>query len=206
MCRQDVRDLLRDEKRRTESIDDQVAIAHAMWDGDIDQAHDGIKASDLEDELSLDLDYDVRTSLGHLEDVGLVEEYMPPGVGTFAIAEWLDGGDGDIVNGEVEETAREGLEGLRNDLEPVSDADGESAAADGSGTIVDVVATEFDLLSEGVDEFLRTTDDPVDVLNDAVDAIEDVGLETNDDYGKIVFVNRAYRYRLTEAAVEVYER
>lgn len=47
----------------------------------------------------------------------------------------------------------------------------------------------------------------MDDLNDVGDAIEEAdGIEVGDDYGNIGFINMPYRYRLTEKAIELYER
>jgi hypothetical protein len=44
-------------------------------------------------------------------------------------------------------------------------------------------------------------------LNTSIDAIEENdGVEKRDDYDRIVFRNAAYRYRLTEWAMEIVER
>lgn len=195
-------------KRITESTDDQVTISHAMWEMNIGPEHVGLKADDIEGELGLNLDYGVRTSLGHLEDVGLVEEVNPPGPDIFAIAEWMDGGDGEIVNGEVEEAAEKGIDALLDDLDPASPADGDAAtAADGGVTLRSTIAEEFDLIPEAVEDYLTSVADPVDGLNDAVEAIEETDdLEVGDDYGKIAFIRMPYQYRLTEQAVGLYQR
>lgn len=207
MSKEDTGRAIRSRKSSARSIDEQVEISHAMWENDILPEHDGIKANDIEDRLSLELEFTVRTSLSHLEEIDIVEEFIPPGPETLVIAEWMNGGEGKVVLGEVEEAAVEGLEALHSDLEPTSSESGAATAADGSGvTIRSTVASEFDLVPEKVGEYLRTTDKPVKVLNRAVDAInEEEGIETSDDYGKIAFINMPYRYRLTEWAVELYE-
>lgn len=206
-----VESALRHLKRRTRSITEQIAIAHWLWNKDIGPNHDGLKASEVEEEIPRDLDFGVRTSLGHLEDAGLVEEFIPPGPEVLVIAEWMDDGDGEVVNGEVDEAAEEGIDALIEDLEPrPAKGSGETAATDGSGnppTLRSILAHEFDLLADKVEDFLSQTDNPVDVLNRAVDAIsEEEDLEVGEDYGKIAFINMPYQYRLTEEAVTLYER
>lgn len=192
----------------TESRTDQKEISHAMWEKDIDQGHNGLKADDVEDDLGLTLEYGVRTSLRHLEDLGFVEEINPPGPDIFAIAEWMDGGEGEIVNGAVGEAAEEGIEALLDDLEPVPSSDGDVAtAADGGPTYRGVIANTFDLIPEAVEDYLSEVVDPVDGLNESVEAIEEAeGLEVGDDYGKIAFIRMPYRYRLTQSAMDLYAR
>jgi len=178
-----------------------------MWDHGIGPDHEGLKADDIADELSLDLEFQIRTSLGHLEESSIVEEFLPPGPDTLVIAEWKDDGDGEVVNGEVEEAAEEGLEALAELVESSDPASSLETAADGSGTTIrSTVASKFDIVPEKVEEFLRTTDRPLDVLNGAVEAIQETeGVETSDGFGEIVFINMPYRYRLTESAVILYE-
>jgi hypothetical protein len=51
-----------------------------------------------------------------------------------------------------------------------------------------------------VTDYLRSGD-PIDRLNAAVEAIESSEeVSKSEDYGQIVFLNQAYRYRLTEHA------
>ncbi len=195
-------------KRITESVGDQIAISHEMVANGIGPDHDGLKADDLEGELGLDLNYGVRTSLSHLEDLGLVEEINPPGPDYFAIAEWMDDGEGEIVNGKVDEAAEEGIDALISDINPFTPSDdGAATAADGGLTIRSVLAQEFDLVPEAVEDFLESTADPVETLNDAVDAIkESDDVEIDENYGKIAFIRMPFQYRLTSDAVRLYRR
>lgn len=199
---------LRERKRRTRSLEEQIDIAHAMWNHSIGPTHDGLKSSEIEDELGLNLNFEAKTSLKHLEDVDLVEEFVPPGPDTLVIAPWMDNGEGDVINGEVTEAAEEGLDALVDDLKDSSAGSGTRTAADGSGvTTRSVVAAEFDVVPDQVEEFLKTASDPVDVLNRAVEAIEETdGVEVGDGYDEILFINQAHRFRLTEQAVGLYER
>jgi hypothetical protein len=177
-----------------------------MWDNNIGPDHEGLKRKEIEDALGLSLDHRSKTVLHHLEEIGIVEEFVsgPP---KLAIAEWMDDGDGEIVLGWVDEAAEQGLSALADEIGSPS-PDSVAATADGSGvTLRSVVASELDLISEKVEDYLRTTSSPVDVLNQAVDAIEETdSLDKGDDYGRIAFINTPYRYRLTQMAVDLYER
>lgn len=179
-----------------------------MWANGVDPDHDGLKASEVKEELNLDLEFKVRTSLSHLEEVDYVEEFTPPGPGTLVIAEWMDDGEGEIVLGRVEEAAEEGLDALASEVETTPSGSGGVTAADGSGvTIRSVLAAEFDLVPHKVENYLRSTDKPVKVLNRAVEAVKEADeVKASEDYGEIVFINMPYRYRLTEKAVELYEK
>ena len=207
MSKQDVERYIYKRKRNTRSVDEQVDIAHAMWDNGIDQDHDGLKRSEIEAALGLNLSYNVDTSLSHLEDIDIDDEFIPPGPEILVIAEWMDGGEGEIVLGEVEEAAREGIDGLIDDLEP-SGAQSGAAVADGRGaTTRSVVASEFDLIPSKLEQYLQATDKPVEVLNRAVEAIEEVDeVDLADSYGKIVFIHMPHRHRLSKKAMDLYEQ
>ncbi|MDS0220144.1 hypothetical protein NDI54_02140 [Haloarcula sp. S1AR25-5A] len=207
MAKEHAEDEIRDEKSNAHSTDEQVEISHGMWDYDVGPAHDGIKRANVEDELHLDLDHKPKTSLKHLVDIDMVEEFRRPGPDTFVIADWRD--EDAFIMGEVEETATEAIEALidhMHDDDPI-EGDDTPAVADGAGpTIRNTVASAFDYKPAAVEEQLRIGD-PLEKLNDAVEAIqEEDDLETRDDYGEIVFINQAYRYRLTPKAVRLYER
>ena len=132
------------------------------------------------------------------------EEFLPPGSSGYAISERRD----EIVNGRVDETAEEDIKNLIDHIQDDDPASGGDtpAVADGSGvTLRSVVAETFDLSPDGVERFLRRGDQ-VAKLNRAVDAIEESPeVEKRDTYGRIVFRNAAYRYRLTEKAVKLVE-
>lgn len=206
MSKRDVEDYIRREKRNTHSVDDQVKIAHALWDRGKHPDGQGVKRSDLEDELDLDLDYSVKTCLRHLEEIDIVDEYREPGPDTYVIADWHDEV---FIMGMVGEAAEEGIESLIDhvqDEDPLS-GDDTPAIADGGGiTLRQVVAERFDLQPDALEQHLRG-DNQVDKLNDAVEGIEEHDdFETRDDYGEIRFVNVPYRYRLTAFAVDLYEQ
>lgn len=205
MSKQDVEDYIRREKRHTHSLDDQVKISHAMWDYGILPDEEGGKRSDLADELGLNLDYSLKTSLRHLEEIDIVDEYLEPGPETYVIADWHEE---TFIMGMVDEAAEEGIEALIDhvqDEDPVS-GDETPVAADGAGiTLRHVVADQFDLQPQALEDHLRG-DNKVEKLNDAVEGIEaHEDFETRDDYGEIRFVNVPYRYRLTAFAVDLYE-
>lgn len=209
MTREHAEREIRSNKRRTLSVDEQVTLSHTLWDNDIGPEHNGLRRGEIVDRFDLDLEYDPKTSLDHLRDLDMVEAFFPPGPRNLAIAEWM-GDDGEIVNGEVDEAAEEGIESL---VDHIQDTDvhgegGSPAVADGAGTTLrHVVADEFDLELPAVEEHLHGAADQVEALNDAVDAIEESDAwDPRDDYGKINFVHTAYRYRLTPKAVRLYQR
>ncbi len=197
-------------KRSTDSVAEQVEIAHAMWDAGIRPDHDGLKLKEIEDALDLELEYNVDTSVKtHLNETDLVEEFLPPGNDTLVIAEWRDEGEG-VVNGNVDEAIDEGIQNLNDHIQeddPASDEDTSAVADGGRVTLRQVVADRFDIrIPETVEEFLRNGD-RLEKLNAAVEVIkENDEISKRDDYGKISIINMPYRYRLTEWAVEQYKR
>ncbi|MEA1932792.1 MAG: hypothetical protein U9O06_14770 [Euryarchaeota archaeon] len=190
-------------KQRTRSTDTQMTISHWLLSNDYGPASGGVKRSAIEDKVGDSLTHTVVTSLSHLEDIGFVEEYLERDV-TYVIAEWHP----DVfVMGKVDKVAAEGIEVLIDDLEPPESRSGETKiATDGSGvSLRKVIADTFDLHVEEVEPHLRRGD-PVNRLNNAVEAIEENEYhEVGNNYGKIVFRNPAYRYRLTETAKQLYE-
>lgn len=207
MSKEHIERIIRLLKGVTHSTDEQIEIAHAMASQGVYYPYEGIKRAELEDELGLDLDYNPKTSLRHLEEIGLVEEYKDPGVDVFAIATWRD--TNGVVNGAVDEAAEEALEAV---IDHVQDDDvpspgGPRAVTDGGhSTVRGVVADCFDLAPDAVEGHLRRPGDKVDRLNEVVEAIEEEDdVDARDDYGEIIFVNRAYKYRLSVAAARLYE-
>lgn len=189
-------------KQGTQSIDSQIFIIHWLRSNGYNPTSEGMTRSTIEDELNSQLNHTVATSLSHLEDINFVEEYLKQDV-TYIIAEWHP----DVfVMGMVDEAAAEGIEALIADLEPPETQNGQAKiVTDGSGRqLRGVVADAFDLYPGNVEAYLRDGDQ-VDRLNHAVEAIEESELhEVGDGYGKIVFRNPAYRYRLTETANRLY--
>lgn len=199
---------VQDVNRDHPSVSDQIKLVRALEDAGIGPDHDGLKTSEIETELNLDLDFHIRTVLQNLEAIDVIEKKLPPGPSVYAISESTD----KIVNGHVVEAAEENLEALVDHMDDevheidVDQFEAESgiAVTDGAGrTIRSLLAEEFDVSLERVEERLRRGD-PVKTLNTAISAIEvSRNARKRDDYGKIRFVNPAYRYRLTEKAVEM---
>lgn len=209
---------IRERNEITHSVDDQVTVAKAFYNAGIDSEAEGIKRAELIDSLTVDIEYQPRTVLNHLVDIGILAQTAPPGPDVFAISERLD----DIVNGQVTEEAEANLNALIAHIddelqvtalsEDAAEQDGPQArvsapsvaVADGAGrTIRSILAAEFGIEPEQTIEYLRSGD-PVERLNTAVEAIESSEEVTkSEDYGQIVFVRPAYRYRLTEQAIDL---
>jgi hypothetical protein len=209
---------IRERKGNTHSVDDQVAVAKAFYNAEIGPEEEGIKRTELLDSLDVDIEYQPRTVLNHLVDAGVLAQTAPPESDVFAISERLD----EIVNGQVTEEAEANLDALIAHIddelqvtalsEDAAELDGPQArisapsvaVADGAGrTVRSILAAEFGIEPEQVVEFLRSGD-TVDRLNTAVEVIESSEEVTkSEDYGQIVFVRPAYRYRLTEQAMNL---
>lgn len=209
---------VRERKSDAHSTEAQIEVVKAFHRAGIGPDHEGIKRKDLLERLDVDIEYRPRTVLKHLVDLDLLEETAPPGPDVFAISERVD----EIVNGRVTEEAERNIEALvahvDDELHSVELADEAAelgghrvatsepsiALADGAGrTVRSILAAEFDVDPERVVDHLRSGD-PVDRLNAAVDAIESSDEVTkSEEYGRIVFVSQAYRYRLTERTLDL---
>lgn len=209
---------LRDQNEHTNSLDAQIEVLKAFYRHDIGPGHEGLKRNEILEELDVDLQYQLRTVLTHLVEVGILEQLEPAGPDVFVISERMD----EIVNGRVEDEAERNIEALVQHVddelqtvqleneaqELVGPDDAETAPSvalsDGAGrSIRSILAAEFDITPENVVEYLRSGD-PIDRLNTAVRAIESSEEVTkSEDYGRILFVSRAYRYRLSRPAVDL---
>ncbi|SHH54056.1 hypothetical protein [Halobaculum gomorrense] len=209
---------IRERKGGTHSVADQVTVATAFYEAGVGPEDEGIKRTELRDSLDVDIDYQPRTVLNHLVDAGVLAQTVPPAPDVFAISERLD----EIVNGQVAEEAEANLDALISHIddelqvttlaEDAAERNGSRgrasapsvAVADGAGrTIRSILATELGIEPERVTEFLWSGD-PVNRLNTAVEAIESSEEVTrSEEYGQIVFVRPAYRYRLTERAMDL---
>lgn len=209
---------IRERKGDTHSVNDQVMVAKAFYKAGIGPEEEGIRRTDMLNSLDVDIEYQPRTVLNHLADAGMLEQTAPPGPAFFAISERLD----EIVNGQVTDEAEANLDALIAHIDDelqltalsrgAAERDGSQArasapsvaVADGAGrTIRSILASKFGIEPEQVANYLRS-DDPVERLNTAVEAIESSEEVTkSEDYGQIVFVRPAYRYRLTERAIDL---
>ncbi len=209
---------IRERKDHTHSLEDQITVAKAFYRNDVGPDHEGLKRTEVAEQLDVAVQYQLRTILPHLVEISILEEVEPAGPDVFAISERVD----EIVNGQVKEEAERNLEALiehiddelqtvqlEEDAAEWSDRDTpvtspSVALADGAGrTIRRILASEFDVNPERVIDFLHSGD-PIDRLNAAVEAIESSEEVTkSEDYGKILFVSPAYRYRLTQSAMDL---
>ncbi|RKD85220.1 helix-turn-helix domain-containing protein [Halopiger aswanensis] len=197
---------IRDQKANTQSVADQVAVATALYEDEIGPDHDGLTRSEIAERLAFE--YSSGTVLNYLVDLDILEEFQPPGPSTYVISERRD----QIINGEVEETVDEEIERLIDHMDdriiPMDDGQpGDRVViADGAGrTIRSILAEEFDVPSDDVASYLRDGDQ-LTKLNRAVDAIEESeDIDKGDNYGRVIFRNAAYRYRLSEFGMSLAE-
>lgn len=201
---------IHNKKGKTRSVDEQVNVVMALFDADIGPEHEGIKRSELESRLDIELKFTPGTILSHLSDIGLIERISPSGPDFYVISERTD----EIVNGQVNEEVERNLEGLiaHIDEEPhfakksQFSEEGAIAVTDGAGrTLRSILAEKFDIMPKKVELHLRKGDS-LDKLNSAIEAIEQSeSITKRDEYDKIIFRRQAYRYRLTEKAIELAE-
>lgn len=210
---------IREQKSNTRSVEDQVRVARAFYEAGIGPDDEGIKRTEVLDVLDVELEHHPETVLNHLVEIGLLEQSEPAGPDVFAISKRID----EIVDGAVTEEAEENIEALVAHIddelqltslaEEAAERDGPQtrtaapsvAVADGAGrTIRSILAAEFDIEPEQVTGYLRSGD-PIERLNAAVQAIESSEeVSKSEQYGQIVFVRPAYRYRLTERAMDLF--
>lgn len=193
--------IIREENGDQPSVDDQVTVARALYDEGILSEEEALKEDEIAEllkERGDELEYKLRTSLDNLQDIPVIVGYFPPGSRYVPISERRD----EIIFGEVEETVRVDREAL---LDHVHDDDPDEEdelplTADGRGvTVREVIADDADIDPEDVEHHLHggSRDTQRERLNDAIDAIIDADEVTKrDDYGKVVFRHKAYRYHL----------
>lgn len=182
------------------SVDDQVTVAQTLYDEGITTEETALKEdeiAELLEERDVDLEYKLRTCLDNLRDIPVIVGHFPPGSKYVPISERRD----EIIFDEVEETVRVDRESLIEHIHD-DDPDGEDElplTADGRGATVREVIADDDIDPEDVEHYLRSgnRDTQRERLNDAIDAIVDSDEVTKrDDYGKVVFRHKAYRYHL----------
>jgi cation transport regulator ChaB len=193
--------IIREENGDQPSVDDQVTVARALYDEGVLSEEEALKEDEIAEllkERGDELEYKLRTSLDNLRDIPVIVGYFPPGSRYVPISERRD----EIIFGEVEETVRVDREAL---LDHVHDDDPDEEdelplTADGRGvTVREVISVDTDIDPEEVEHYLHTgnRDTQRERLNDAIDAIVDSNEVTKrDDYGKVVFRHKAYRYNL----------
>lgn len=209
---------IRERNGESQSVDDQIAVAKSFYEAGVGPDHEGIKQTELLEELDVDIEHHPRTVLDNLADVDLLEETAPPGPDVFAISERID----EIVDDRVTDEAEENIDALvahiDDELQSIELNDDATeragtetgtvrpsvALADGAGrTIRSILADEFEVAPERVSEYLRSGN-PVDRLNAAIETIRSSQeVSKSEDYGRVVFVRPAYRYRLTERAMDL---
>lgn len=209
---------IRERKEHARSVDDQIAIALAFHHAGIGPDHQGIKHTEVLERFDVDIEHRSQTVLEDLVEIDILEKRTPPGPDILAISERTD----EIVSGRLTDEAEENLEALVAHIDDelqsgalddtaadlvgsgTDDSRPSVASADGAGrTIRSILADEFGVDPERVIEYLRSGD-PVDRLNAAVEAVESAEeVSDSEDYGRILFVNQAYRYRLTERAMRL---
>ena len=204
MSKQHAERYIRVQKQNTRSVDEQVQISHAMWESGIGPDADGVKKDDLEDELELDLNFNVETSIRHLTEIDALEGTAPSGPDFYAISESRD----EIVLGRIDEVAVDDIGSIIEhvqDNDPPREGDEVAVTDGGEPTLRGILADEFDIIPTAVEQYLRVGDH-VEKLNAAVEAIEDSDtVAARDDYGEIIFRRGAIRYNLTEEQANRYE-
>jgi len=206
MSEQTLKRYIRDKKGGKDSTDDQTVIATHLWEQGYKPTGEGIKKSELEDELNnkdIELEYTLGTSLGHLRDIDVVRRWIR-GPQILVIHE-----DQGVINGEdLEPIVLNEIDALTESMhaeEKSGGNDESAAAADGGTTIRDAVAEVLNVEPSKVESHLRKGDVPdmMDKLTTAVEAIDDESLDKDRDYHEVFFIHNPYRYALTAKAVDI---
>lgn len=193
--------IIREENGDQPSVDDQMTVARTLYEEGITTEETALKEdeiAELLEERDVHLEYKLRTCLDNLRDIPVIVGHFPPGSKYVPISERRD----EIIFDEVEETVRVDRESLIEHIhdDDPDDEDELPLTADGRGaTVREVVADDADIDPEDVEHYLRSgnRDTQRERLNDAIDAIVDSDEVTKrDDYGKVVFRHKAYRYHL----------
>jgi len=205
MAESHTKTIIRFLKGSKDSIEDITNIVLNMWDKGIGPTHEGTTRSDVESDLGISLNYAAKTGLEHAVDTRLVERDPEDSddLPVYVIAEWMNGGSGDVVNGNVDDAAEEAIEAIIDHIH-ATDPSGSTAVADGGLTVRDVVADEFTAAASAIEGRLRRGD-LVENVNTAVEAIEESShVSMRSDYGRITFRYGAFNYRLTPLAVTLF--
>lgn len=194
-------DIIREKNGNQPSVDGQVAVARGLVEEGIYTREDALKEAEIEEllnDLSIDLEYTLRTVLDNLCGVPFLTRFFPPGSRHVPISERRD----EIIFDEIGETVREDLDALLEHLRE-DDSDDEDElliATDGRGvTVREVIAESADIPPENVEEYLTGGGSKTrrERLNEAIDAIvESDHVSKRGDYGKVLFKHKAYRYHL----------
>lgn len=204
MTKRQVERALRARKGNKDSVNEQIAVTHAMWEQGVVPGIAGPKRKEVEARLGLRLCYKPKTVVEHLADAGLVEKYRKPGPERYIIATWRSEG---IINGEIPTASRQAIHHLIEHIRTTdpSSTRGTATTDGGVGPLRTVLADEFDVSPDRVEDTLWNGD-RVEKLNRAVEAITAAGLRTRGDYGQIIFRNKAFRYRLSAEAIRLYRK
>lgn len=195
--------IIRKKNSHQPSVGDQVTVARVLYNEGILSRGEALKEKEIKELLekrNVELDYKLRTCLDNLREIPVIVGNFPPGSKYVPISERRD----DVIFGEVEETVQIDqaalLDHVHDDDPDEEDENELSLTTDGRGvTIRKVIANDADIAPEDIEQYLRSgsRDTQRKRLNEAIDAIMNSdGVMKRDDYGKVVFRHKAYRYHL----------
>jgi hypothetical protein len=193
----------------TRSAEDQAEVAAYLWENDYTPVSDGIKRTELEEELEnadVDIEHSVETCLLNLRDLDFVRRWIN-GPQILVIHD-----EQGVVNGEpLEEMVEEEQTAL---IEAIQDEDppeeGSETIADGGEppTLRKMAAETLDVGASVVETELKAGEmvpDQMEKHRKVVEAIEEADREKNGDYHALRFIHNPYRYSLTTKAVSICE-
>lgn len=204
-----LREAIIEHEDSTRSAEDQARVAAFLWENEYTPASDGIKRTELEEELEasgIDIDHSVETCLKNLHDLSFIRRWIN-GPQILVIHD-----DEGVVNGEpLEELVEEEMDSLITAIQEDDPPEGESeTAADGGEplTLRGIAAETLDVNRDVVETELRAGEvvpDQMEKHREVVEEIEGSDRDKNGDYHALRFIHNPYRYSLTTKAVRICE-
>lgn len=219
----DLEEWIRTESDGDDSVDDQVITAAWFWNRDITALKDRVaRTNQVDDHIGHRLEYQTRTILDNLEEIGVLLQIDPPGSGQYIRNHRTGENFYDPRSREFVPVLEEDLSRLIEDLRtsqeqeaPIAnggnDEDTEHDEDEESTTLRDVAAETLEVSEGEVEDELTDPDDPIERMNrydsvvKAIKNSEHVSRTRN--YDEMGWRNSALRWTLSELgeAVEANE-
>lgn len=200
-------DYIRERHGHQPSVDDQVKLARILFGHGITPAGNERTRREIRNLLEsegIEFEHKLKTVLNNLEKIDIVESFYPhDGNRWFPISERLD----DVIFDRFDEVVKTDQERFIAYMQ-VSDESGSSgspAVADGGVTVRSVVANAFNEPPGNVEAHMMQGDmnEQRAKLKTAIDAVEyHPDVENGDDYGRVVWRHMAYRYQVSQWAID----
>jgi len=206
---------IRDKHSHHPSVDDQVFLKRWLVEVRLFASEDEwIRASQVEEQVGDELDYQIQGLLDNLEELNLLAKKDLQGSRNFIRSERKDELYFTPQNEDFRETLTEEItrliDDIRSDDESTEDHSTLAAFTDGGDedeeetTLRDIAAEALNVKPDKVEEELRTPPDPIERMQSydvVVERVEESNeIEENRNYGRLGWRNRANRWALSSAA------